>query len=107
MRFTLTFIQDDYDRLTRHLFQSTTEEAAYLLCGLSSTTNETRLLVRDVILVPGTEIDHSSDVHVQIQQASFMRPIKTADERKQCFVFVHSHPRTVPNHSKQDDRTEA
>src|SRR5579863_8990661 len=107
MCFTLTFIQEDYDRLTNHLFHSTSEEAAYLLCGLSTTVNETRLLVRDVIPVSAAEIDHSSDAHMQIQQASFLRAIKAAEERKLCFVFAHSHPPAVPRHSAQDDRTEA
>ncbi len=106
MRFTLTFIQEDYDRLTAHLFHSSGEEAAYLLCGLSTTVNETRLLVREIIPVPEAEIDHSSNAHMQIQQASFLRPIKAAAEKNLCFVFVHSHPPTVPKHSNQDDRTE-
>jgi molybdopterin/thiamine biosynthesis adenylyltransferase len=106
MRFTLTFIQEDYDRLTAHLFHSSTEEAAYLLCGLSTTANETRLLVRDVIPVLATEIDHSSEAHMQIQQVSFLRAIKAAAERRLCFVFAHSHPPAVPKHSQQDDRTE-
>lgn len=106
MRFTMTFLQEDYERLVTHLFHSSTEEAAYVLCGLSKTANETRLLVRDVIPVSPDEIDHSSRIHMQIQQHSYMRAIKTAAERNLCFVFVHSHPPQVPEHSDQDDRTE-
>ncbi|TAM80974.1 MAG: ThiF family adenylyltransferase [Acidobacteria bacterium] len=106
MRFTLTFLQDDFERLTGHLFRSENEEAAYLLCGMSTAPNETRLLVREVIPVPATEIDESSQLHMQIQQPSFLRPIKGAAERGLCFVFAHSHPPTVPEHSPQDDRTE-
>ena len=106
MRFTMTFVQEDYERLTAHLFHSRAEEAAYLLCGLSKTGNEARLLVRDVIPVPPGEIDHSSEVHIQIQQPSFLRAIKAGAEGNQCFAFVHSHPRGVPEHSDQDDKTE-
>src|SRR5581483_1476603 len=106
MRFTMTFVQEDYEHLVGHLFRSSSEEAAYLLCGLSTTSNETRLLVHDVIPVMTEDIDHSSEVHMQIQQASFLRAIKAAAERKLCFAFVHSHPRAVPNHSRQDDQTE-
>jgi len=106
MRFTMTFLEEDYERLVAHLFHSTAEEAAYVLCGLSKTSDETRLLVREVIPVAPDEIDHSSHVHMQIQQPSFLRAIKKAAERNLCFVFVHSHPPHVPEHSDQDDRTE-
>jgi molybdopterin/thiamine biosynthesis adenylyltransferase len=106
MRFTMTFVEEDYERLVAHLFHYSSEEAAYLLCGISRTDNETRLLVREVIPVPPDEIDHSSKAHMQIKQVSFLRAIKTAVDRKQCFAFVHSHPREVPKHSEQDDTTE-
>jgi molybdopterin/thiamine biosynthesis adenylyltransferase len=106
MRYTMTFLQDDYEQLTAHLFHSRVEEAAFLLCGLSRTAVETRLLVRDIITVAPDEIDHSSDVHMQIQQPAYLRAIKAAADRKLCFVFVHSHPPDVPRHSGQDDKTE-
>ncbi len=107
MRFTLTFTEEDYERLTNHLFHSSREEAAYLLCGISASADENRLLVREVIPVSATEIDHSSNVHMQIQQSSFLHAIKAAADRQLCFVFAHSHPPTVPGHSEQDDWTEA
>src|SRR5208337_3040626 len=106
MRFTMTFVEEDYERLVAHLFRSSSEEAAYLLCGISRTDSETRLLVREVIPVSADEIDHSSKAHMQIKQASFLRVIKAAADRKLCFAFVHSHPREVPKHSQQDDTTE-
>lgn len=107
MRYTLTFLEDDYDRLTRHLFPFVQENAAYLLCGISRSMEECRLLVREVIPVGPEDIDHASPVHMQIRQASYLRAIKMAAERKLCFVFVHSHPPEVPQHSPQDDATEA
>ena len=107
MRYTLTFLEDDYERLTRHLFPFVQENAAYLLCGLSQSPEECRLLVREVIPVVDGEIDHASPTHMQIQQASYLRAIKMAAERKLCFVFVHSHPPAVPQHSAQDGETEA
>ncbi len=106
MRFTMTFMQEDYERLANHLFHSPAEEAAYVLCGLSKTGDEARLLACDIIPVPPEEIDHSSEVHMQIRQPSFLRAIKAAAERKLCFAFVHSHPPGVPEHSGQDDKTE-
>jgi hypothetical protein len=106
MRYTITMCQEDYERLTAHLFHSGSEEAAYLLCGQSTTSNETRLLVREIIPVRPDEIDHSSAIHMQIQQASYLRAMKLAAERNLCFVFVHSHPPDIPRHSPQDDITE-
>lgn len=107
MRYTLTFLEDDYDRLTGHLFPFAEENAAFLLCGVSRTPEECRLLVREVIPVTTEEIDHASPVQMQIRQASYLRAIKMAAERNLCFVFVHSHPPDVPRHSPQDDETEA
>lgn len=107
MRYTLTFLEDDYERLTGHLFPFMQENAAYLLCGLSRSAEECRLLVREVIPVGPDEIDHASPVHMQIRQASYLRSIKMAADRKLCFVFVHSHPPEIPKHSPQDDATEA
>jgi molybdopterin/thiamine biosynthesis adenylyltransferase len=106
MRFTMTFVEEDYERLVAHLFHSSSEEAAYLLCGISRTRNETRLLVREVTPVTADEIDHSSKAHMQIKQASFLRAIKAAADRNQCFAFVHSHPCELSKHSDQDDATE-
>lgn len=106
MRYTMTFIEEDYDHLVRHLFRSSREEAAYLLCGVSTAPNETRLIVRTVIPVAEEEIDHSSATHMQIKQHSFLRAIKSAAVGNHSFVFVHSHPPAIPHHSSQDDRTE-
>jgi len=105
MRYTMTFLQDDYEQLTAHLFHSRVEEAAFLLCGLSRTAVETRLLVRDIITVAPDEIDHSSDVHMQIQPA-YLRAIKAAADRKLALsLYIHIPP-DVPRHSGQDDKTE-
>lgn len=106
MRYTMTFLQQDYERLTAHLFHSGAEEAAYLLCGESISAGETRLLVRDVIPVLPEEIDHSSDVHMQIRQSSYLKALKIAAEKNLNFCFVHSHPVGPRKHSKQDDITE-
>jgi hypothetical protein len=107
MRYTLTFRDEDYGRLTAHFFPFERENAAYLLCGISVTAGETRLLVRDVIPVPADDIDHASDRHMQIKQSSYLSAIKAAALQNLSFVFVHSHPPGVLRHSKQDDETEA
>ena len=103
MRYTLSFTEAAYARLTAHLFGVHTEAAAYLLCRLGRTPDEVRLLVRDVIPVEVDDVISASPTHMQIHSRSFLRAMKRAHVTRQCFVFVHSHPPTVPGHSRQDD----
>src|ERR1019366_10252187 len=108
MRYTLTFWENHYDQLTTHLFQSEgrPERAAYLLCGLAENERETRLIVREVIPVADVDLLEQSTRHLSIPASSFLPIMKRADRERACFVFVHSHPEGVPDHSEQDDREE-
>jgi molybdopterin/thiamine biosynthesis adenylyltransferase len=107
MRYTLSIQEAHYDALVEHLFPDRAKErAAYLLCSISSSDEEQRLLVQDLIRVEPDEIDDSSETHMSIRQMSFLRALKKANNRNQCFVFVHSHPSGFRNHSPQDDETE-
>jgi len=108
MRYSLTFLEHLHKALTDHLFCSSGHErAAYLLCGLSETDTETRLLAREVLPVADADVLQSSAVHMKIAQSSYLRAIKRADATRTSFVFVHSHPPEVRNHSTQDDREES
>lgn len=82
------------------------ERAAYGLCGVSRTTNETRLLLREVIRIDEGDVLESSPVHLKIASRSFLRAIKKAHLQRAAFIFVHSHPTGVPAFSPQDDREE-
>jgi len=108
MRHTLTFLESQYAQLTKHLFGEghDRERAAYLLCGLSRTLGETRLLVRQVISVPDEDLLAQSDNHLSIPASSFLPVMKRADREQACFVLVHSHPSDKPDHSAQDDQEE-
>jgi hypothetical protein len=107
MRYSMTFAESDFTTLTDHLFQAgVSEQAAYLLCSHSFTASESRLLVRDVILVSPAEIISASRHHMEIAPQSFMRAMKSADAGKMSFAFVHSHPDGTREHSPQDDFTE-
>lgn len=108
MRYSLTFVDELYDHLVDHLLDgSGNEKAAYLLCGLSEASHETRLLARDFLRVATTDVLESSRVHMKIASRSFLRAMKVADNSRSCFVFVHSHPPEIRKHSSQDDREEA
>ena len=107
MRYTITFGETEYQELTRHLFENqANEQAAYLLCSLSSCARECRLLVRHVLPVSPNEIEDASPRHMVIPAQSFLRAMKRADQENYCFVFAHSHPNEFPQHSPQDDLEE-
>lgn len=108
MRYTITFFEDDYKLLTDHLFsKGEVEQAAYLRCRLSVTDSEVRLLIRQVVTVTSEDIEVQTDSHMKIKASSFLRVMKQADQKKENFVFVHSHPNGLREHSKQDDIEEA
>src|SRR5713226_4656443 len=94
MRQSITFRSEDFEILKAHLFPPSVlrERAAYLICRTSISSDETRLLVREVITVETHETLESSAVHMSIKSTSFMRAMKIAQMRKSTFVFVHSHP---------------
>ena len=83
------------------------ERAAYLFCAKASTPSETRLIVREVAIVPPEHISGSSPEHVSISSLSYVPAICKADKFRQSLVLVHSHPTGFPHFSKQDDREEA
>jgi molybdopterin/thiamine biosynthesis adenylyltransferase len=108
MRYSITFRSGDFDSLTRHLFAPfvTHERAAYLICRTSESSEEIRLLVREVIPVDESEVLTSSSRDMSIRSTSFMRAMKTAQGQKSSFVFVHSHPHGRAEFSGQDDSEE-
>ena len=104
MRYTMTFMEKDFQILAQHLFSNRdVEQAAYLLCRLAKTAEEIRLLVRRVIPVTNEEISTQSAVSMKIKQQSFLRAIKAAAIAHECFVFVHSHPTGLLDFSAADD----
>ena len=107
MKYSVTFREEDYEALVAHLFSyGDSERAAYLLCRPSISENETRLIVKEIIPVQDHEVAESSRAHMIIPSLSFRHVLKRADETKQCFVFVHSHPPEIPYHSEQDNSEE-
>jgi molybdopterin/thiamine biosynthesis adenylyltransferase len=107
MQYTLTMLESHYAELARLLLTDRTREhAAYLMCRVSHSDSEVRLLVREVRPLRDEETLGSSPAHMKIASNSFMRELKRADYTKQAFFFVHSHPNGPPGHSMQDDKEE-
>lgn len=104
MRYTLTFKEETYNDLVGYLFSDRSiERAAYALCRISRTDNETRLLIREVILVAQEDIEEATATSIKIKNRSFLRVMKKADMTKHVFMFIHSHPEMYELHSPQDD----
>jgi hypothetical protein len=107
MRYTMTFLEDDYTQLTSHLFADPTiERGAYVIARPSLTEAETRLLVRHILPITADDTISASSQHMEIRAHSFVRAMKLAAQERGCFIFVHSHPTGLLGHSKQDDREE-
>jgi len=108
VKYTLTILEDDFNKLTDFLFDgSGVEQAAYLLCRTSATDTETRFLVREVVFVNPDEINYQQSDRMSIKPESYMRAMKRAVLGKQSFIFVHSHPTGFDGFSAKDDIEEA
>ncbi len=107
MRYSVTFLEKDYETLEAHLAASNDEQAAFLICRTAQTDGETRLLVREFLPVTGEDIIEQSPVHMKIAPRAYTSAMKRANEENSCLIFVHSHPNGYPDHSGQDDVEEA
>ncbi|MEQ1939389.1 ThiF family adenylyltransferase [Mesorhizobium sp. CN5-321] len=107
MRYSVTFLEHDYEALEKHLAASTDEQAAFLICRIAQAEGETRLLVRELLPVTGEDVIEHSPVHMKIAPRAYTRAMKRANDEKSCLLFVHSHPNGYPDHSAQDDVEEA
>lgn len=104
MRYTMTILEDDFERLRQHLFDGPiVERAGYMLCRLSRTEGETRLLVRDFFPVEDTDVKHATASEMAIDRLSYVRAMQRADRDRSGLVFVHSHPLGPAGHSTRDD----
>lgn len=107
MRYTMTFPEEQHEALMGYLFEdSSVEQAAYLLCGLSQTGEETRFLVRKVVPVDKDVLQEQTRTSLSIPSSSFVPVLQEASEGKECFFMVHSHPTGYEHFSTKDDEEE-
>lgn len=85
--------KSDYEALCQHLFHDTSkEQVAFLLAGVSETTHALRLLVREVIPVPEESFQSKSYGGFRIDPDFIMRILKRAKVQNLSVLLVHSHP---------------
>jgi molybdopterin/thiamine biosynthesis adenylyltransferase len=103
-KFTLTMLEKHSDLLKQIIFAVPgLEGAAYLMCGISRTEQEVRLLVREVIPVkPEHYLVRESD-RLSIASESYVPVAKQSKLNKEAVIFVHSHPSDYPEFSPADN----
>jgi molybdopterin/thiamine biosynthesis adenylyltransferase len=107
VRHSLTIREKLLDELTSAIFsEDGLEGAAYMLCGVSTTHDETRLLVREVIPVASAHYIVREPLRLSIASDSYVPIAKRAKLKSEAVLFVHSHPSGFPHFSEQDDREE-
>lgn len=107
MRYTLSMGEHHARPLRDAIFSVPgCEGAAYLLCGISVTDEETRLLVRDVVPVADADYLRREPLRLSIDSTSYARAVKQAKAMNASIVFVHCHPDGIPEFSAQDDLEE-
>lgn len=105
--YTLTLTDEITSKITSIAFSAFgVESAGYLVCGVSITKHETRLLARDFIPVQGEHYLIRTKDRLSISAESFVPIAKRARLNKEAIIFVHSHPEHYPDFSAQDDREE-
>lgn len=108
-RYTLTFTDDVYASLlaTLRVGESAVEQAAFVICGLSETAEETRLLAREVLEISPEDVLDQNELSMHIAYRSALAAMKRAGMKKGTILFVHTHPAGAVDFSKQDDREES
>ena len=105
MRYTLTITEELKEALTSAIFSEPGfEGAAYLMCGVSKTDDEVRLLGRDVVPVRKEHYLRRESDRLSIASESYASVAKRARTNREAILFVHSHPQHYSGFSPQDDR---
>ena len=110
MRYSLSLTRHAADTLQRHLLgDRSREQMAVTLCGLSQLHRELRLLVREVILLPGDAFHRQTAASLELRPDVQAFIHQRAAQQGLVQVDWHSHPGRGPGlaFSATDDRYEA
>jgi hypothetical protein len=91
--FFVSVASSDWDRLIEGLFTADGyENAAVLLCGVSDTESELRLLVRSIVHVRGDQYDIREPLRLNVSPEFYNQIITECLETGLTPVIIHSHP---------------
>lgn len=103
MRRRVVILENMYHKLLTHLFQDSNEQAAFVLCKLSVSTDEIKFLVNDVIPIEAKDIKYNDRLRIYYGYESYMPAVKQALLEDKCFFIAHSHIDTITTFSEVDD----
>ncbi len=103
MRRSIVILENVYHKLLTHLFQDGNEQAAFVLCRLSISTDEIKFLVNDVIPIEAKDIKYNDRLRIYYGYESYMPVVKQALLEDKYFFIVHSDIDTVTTFSEVDD----
>lgn len=107
MKQTLTVLGDVAEQVTAHFARARPNEAAgYLFVRVSRTAAEIRLIGREFWPVAGEDLLVQTPTRLSIRSLSYVKAFQYAEQTKQGFWFVHSHPEGFTEFSGADDATE-
>ncbi|MEF3691707.1 MAG: ThiF family adenylyltransferase [Candidatus Moraniibacteriota bacterium] len=105
MKYSIIFLDEDYDKLRKEIFNSfNLEGAAFLVCGESASFKKTKLIVREVISISKEHILRQAHDGLSIDSQSYANTVKKANQENASIIFVHSHPDSYFNFSRQDEK---
>jgi hypothetical protein len=81
-----------HQKLTKHLFQSDLEQAAFLFASFNIDGDTLRMKAVDVHLVPSEAWDYQSEMHLQMSDEERGKILKMARNKGLALVDCHSHP---------------
>lgn len=106
-RYTMTMTEAISDELHQVLqVGSEVEHAAFVVCGVSRTDGEVRLLGRKVLPLAPEEILYQDALRMQVSYSAVFRALDEAVAAGGTLLFVHTHPTDAGGFSAQDDREE-
>lgn len=107
MEYTFTLLESVRAQVDAHIAAGEGKEmAGFIFAGVSRTPGEIRFIGREFRAVKREHINRHGPLHISIRSDSYCPALQYADETKQSFWFVHSHPAGYPEFSPQDDREE-
>ncbi len=94
MEWDLRILERDWKALRQHLLRgsSADEEAAFVYCGVSATSNKTVLLAREIVAIPNLAMVAKGPAGITINP-DFIAPIVKRCRREGfALLQTHSHP---------------
>lgn len=107
MTYELSISDFHYDKIKAHLFPGDGKEAvAVALCGKYQNKSKTRLLVKDIFLVPYSECSCRSAGLVEWNVQCIQPLLIKASVESLSILYIHSHPTGYNGFSATDDNND-